>query len=335
MASHKIRENSDLFRLPPKRRRHIDRGQDYACATWEQSDDEEESGYHYDIDADSAYHRHTIINDSENGLYKEMRPPWEQAPREPRNFWQTMYDHDHQWYVKPNDNDNDTPHQKHTMTLKDQNDDEGRDILACWDYTSIQPYHDDYTKQQTSEVLEIRRKEQAEKKAGWIELHCQDLEWKACYAELVHFSLVNGHCWVPSENDDYTLLYNWVAKQRILKRKSQLSAERECLLEQIGFAWGSNTRAEARVKKPKRSNKVLAEFCATVSTKRKPLDSVLQPLATPICQDNDGASKRRRMITPYCPNIDDSPWCRYSSENSNSSEAAVSSDVPQEEYLII
>ena len=67
--------------------------------------------------------------------------------------------------------------------------------------------------------------------------------WMTRYNELKRFKELNGHCDVPRREPKQKLggwsktLGGWVDKQRQAKKKSQLSVEREALLEEIGFTF--------------------------------------------------------------------------------------------------
>lgn len=61
-----------------------------------------------------------------------------------------------------------------------------------------------------------------------------DEAWDTRYKQLLSWAEVNGHACVPIANGDLGL---WVAKQRQMKRKGKLAAERERLLNEARFTW--------------------------------------------------------------------------------------------------
>lgn len=61
-------------------------------------------------------------------------------------------------------------------------------------------------------------------------------KWKNRYDQLLAFRAVHGHCNVPY-NSDNPPLSSWVSQQRHRKKSGKLTAEREKLLDEIGFTW--------------------------------------------------------------------------------------------------
>jgi superfamily II DNA or RNA helicase len=64
-----------------------------------------------------------------------------------------------------------------------------------------------------------------------------DASWEKMFAALVIYKDINGHCNVPHLCSKNPKLGKWVHKQRQKRRNSQLSEERICRLDQIGFLW--------------------------------------------------------------------------------------------------
>ena len=63
--------------------------------------------------------------------------------------------------------------------------------------------------------------------------------WDERFSLLNQFKKREGHCNVPqSHKEDGANLGVWVSKQRQLKRKETLDADRETRLEDVGFGWG-------------------------------------------------------------------------------------------------
>jgi hypothetical protein len=80
-----------------------------------------------------------------------------------------------------------------------------------------------------------------------------DRAWKDHYARLLEYRAAHGNCDVPEVYEDDQMLANWVQRQRIAKRRGRLPAEREELLDRVGFRWavykaGSEERPPRRVK---------------------------------------------------------------------------------------
>jgi len=61
--------------------------------------------------------------------------------------------------------------------------------------------------------------------------------WDFRLAELLEFKSRHGHCCVPNVFMDNQQLANWVRKQRELRKKDKLPAERVTKLDEIGFSW--------------------------------------------------------------------------------------------------
>ncbi|MHB1350894.1 MAG: DEAD/DEAH box helicase [Desulfobulbaceae bacterium] len=61
-------------------------------------------------------------------------------------------------------------------------------------------------------------------------------KWENRYDQLLAFRAAHGHCNVPY-NSDNPQLSNWVSQQRHRKKAGKLTAEREKLLDEIGFTW--------------------------------------------------------------------------------------------------
>ena len=65
----------------------------------------------------------------------------------------------------------------------------------------------------------------------------QRTKWAASYEALAAYQRANGHCRVPSSDQDYARLANWAVSQRRARRKRRLSAERVRKLDALGFPW--------------------------------------------------------------------------------------------------
>ena len=63
-------------------------------------------------------------------------------------------------------------------------------------------------------------------------------EWQNQYAELKKYIEKNGNTIVPR---NYPILGIWVSRQRVAKKKGQLSEERIQLLDDIGFIWDASS----------------------------------------------------------------------------------------------
>lgn len=71
-----------------------------------------------------------------------------------------------------------------------------------------------------------------------FEFKHEQAEWKRWYNELTAFQAVAGHCNpTPLASGDVLFLMNWVSVQRIARRSRVLSAEREAMLDALGFDW--------------------------------------------------------------------------------------------------
>ena len=82
-----------------------------------------------------------------------------------------------------------------------------------------------------------------------MEVSRDDFDWESRYKELVKFKELNGHCRVPLKMEGKRLKYfkeqrlsfgKWVAKQRTLYKKGELSQERIEKLNAINFNWKSH-----------------------------------------------------------------------------------------------
>lgn len=74
------------------------------------------------------------------------------------------------------------------------------------------------------------------KKARSLQQQWFDLKWLNKFKELEVYKKDFGHCKVPQRYPLDQPLANWVNKQRMGKRKG-LSAEKEKLLDSLGFTW--------------------------------------------------------------------------------------------------
>lgn len=61
--------------------------------------------------------------------------------------------------------------------------------------------------------------------------------WERMFAALVAFRAAHGHCDVPKRWKEDPRLGEWVLRQRRVRKQRKLSAERERLLETLGFSW--------------------------------------------------------------------------------------------------
>jgi Helicase associated domain/Helicase conserved C-terminal domain len=61
--------------------------------------------------------------------------------------------------------------------------------------------------------------------------------WDERYGELVAFKNRHGHCRVPNNYSAFPLLAGWVGRQRALKRRGILAADRIRLLDAVGMIW--------------------------------------------------------------------------------------------------
>ena len=88
---------------------------------------------------------------------------------------------------------------------------------------------------QTKDVLSAKRREQLD--ALGFEWDMRDLWWRESYERLVAYIDEHGHCKVPRafRTTDGAALGQWVCRQRIVRAKGKLSAERSDQLERIGF----------------------------------------------------------------------------------------------------
>lgn len=81
----------------------------------------------------------------------------------------------------------------------------------------------------------------------------QERKWMDRYKELVEYKEKNGHCKVtrnskePS-NSKGTVLAQWVLNQRRAKRRNNLRADRQKLLDEIGFVWSDPNRGDGKPK---------------------------------------------------------------------------------------
>ncbi|CAJ1945548.1 unnamed protein product [Cylindrotheca closterium] len=78
----------------------------------------------------------------------------------------------------------------------------------------------------------------------------QDKQWRAQFAKLVQYKLLNGHCCVPHSYSGDPTLARWVKRQRYQYKKfrdcdatSTITAARIQELESIGFVWHSHASA--------------------------------------------------------------------------------------------
>jgi hypothetical protein len=74
-------------------------------------------------------------------------------------------------------------------------------------------------------------------------------QWDAHFLALKQFKEQHGHCRVPRNSDDDSLLYSvsvWVITQRMLARRGLLSEDRRERLDTLGFEWRSNHPAWER-----------------------------------------------------------------------------------------
>ena len=61
--------------------------------------------------------------------------------------------------------------------------------------------------------------------------------WESMFERLVEFKKIYGHCNVPQHWKENKRLGKWVNTQRTAYKRGKLSAEKQKLLEEIGFAW--------------------------------------------------------------------------------------------------
>src|SRR5207247_161036 len=61
--------------------------------------------------------------------------------------------------------------------------------------------------------------------------------WESMFDRLVAFKKVYGHCNVPQHWKENKRLGKWVNTQRTAYKRGKISAEKQKLLEEIGFAW--------------------------------------------------------------------------------------------------
>jgi superfamily II DNA or RNA helicase len=61
-------------------------------------------------------------------------------------------------------------------------------------------------------------------------------KWETRYCELTEFKIKNGHCNLPNDYRNYSLL-RWIGTQRNLYKKNKLNADRIAKLNQLGFCW--------------------------------------------------------------------------------------------------
>jgi len=69
----------------------------------------------------------------------------------------------------------------------------------------------------------------------WAELNTD--KWEECYVKLLYFKDKYGHCNVPYNYSENPHLASWVSMQRNRRKRGKLLAEREKMLDEIGFNW--------------------------------------------------------------------------------------------------
>jgi hypothetical protein len=99
--------------------------------------------------------------------------------------------------------------------------------LALW----VQVQRRMYTQEK---LREDRKKRLNELNFVWNVKTIFDSQWKEHFLELKSFYKKHGHCRVPGK---HTKLVGWMERQRSAKANKQLPAEREKMLEEIGFIW--------------------------------------------------------------------------------------------------
>jgi hypothetical protein len=71
--------------------------------------------------------------------------------------------------------------------------------------------------------------------------------WNSRFQELQEYKRAHGDCNVPNRYGPSPKLGRWVATQRKIKRKNKFSAEREEILNSIGFVWKARCTTNSRV----------------------------------------------------------------------------------------
>jgi hypothetical protein len=92
------------------------------------------------------------------------------------------------------------------------------------------------------EAKHQKKKLSAEREAklnaiGFIWKVCCKTAWDTRFGQLEDFKKANGDCNVSTDHSQTIQLGRWVIIQRHLRRKMQLSEEREAKLNSIGFVW--------------------------------------------------------------------------------------------------
>lgn len=63
--------------------------------------------------------------------------------------------------------------------------------------------------------------------------------WEIRFQELVAYKQEHSDCWVPQSWEANQPLATWVNKQRTLKKRGKLDADRIKRLDELGFVWGA------------------------------------------------------------------------------------------------
>eukprot|EP00873_Tetraselmis_striata_P018200 jgi/Tetstr1/438464/TSEL_027019.t1 len=66
--------------------------------------------------------------------------------------------------------------------------------------------------------------------------------WYAMLSRLQTYAALHGHCWVPRKYEPDQQLADWAARQRVRRRNGTLPAEREWVLDEVGFRWQPDKR---------------------------------------------------------------------------------------------
>ena len=84
--------------------------------------------------------------------------------------------------------------------------------------------------------------------AGFI-WDVKEYQWQKSFAYLLEFNDEHGHCLVPRyfEQDGFKLGM-WVKSQRNSYKAGTLSAEKEALLNSVGFVWDTRQQSTANTK---------------------------------------------------------------------------------------
>lgn len=73
-----------------------------------------------------------------------------------------------------------------------------------------------------------------------------DLKWNVMFDRLLAFKKGHGHCDVPSVYAADPKLATWISRQRHLKKKGKQTQDRTRRLDEIGFRWTGNGKAESQ-----------------------------------------------------------------------------------------